>query len=103
MCWFCVAAGVRLAVQWIPGEENDKAYYLSKIIDMDDWKLHPRLFAVLDARWGPHSVDRFATHTHIVCPRFNNWFWCPDTGGIDAFSQSDWSVCNNWCNPPFRL
>jgi hypothetical protein len=82
---------------------NEKADYLSKIVDIDDWKLHPSLFGVLDARWGPHSVDRFATHTNALCPRFNSWYWCPGTGGIDAFCQPDWSESNNWCNPPFRL
>ena len=101
--WFCVASGITLTVQWIPRDLNEKADYLSKIVDIDDWKLHPSLFSVLDARWGPHSVDRFATHTNALCPRFNSWYWCPGTSGLDAFAQPDWLTTNNWCNPPFRL
>ena len=101
--WFCVMSGVTLTVQWIPRDENDRADYLSKIVDIDDWKLHPSLFVLLDARWGTHTVDRFATHSNALCPRFNSWYWCPGTAGIDAFAQPDWSQSNNWCNPPFRL
>jgi hypothetical protein len=30
-------------------------------MDTEDWQLNPRLFAHLQARWGPHTLDRFAS------------------------------------------
>ena len=51
---------IRLEPEWIPRDLNEKADYLSRRIDYDDWKLNPLVFAELDDAWGPHSVDRFA-------------------------------------------
>ena len=47
-------------------------------------------------------MDRFASHTNHLCPRFNSAFYCPGTEAVDAFSQ-DWGGENNWVNPPFGL
>ena len=101
--WLCLSLGVALSVQWIPRTQNEMADYLSKIVDFDDWKLNPRLFQIAEARWGAHSVDRFASHSNNMVALFNSYFWCPGSAGIDAFSQADWSSHNNWCNPPFKL
>ena len=56
----CLHQQIRLEPEWIPREENEFADYLSRIGDVDDWMLNPEVFQELDARWGPHTVDRFA-------------------------------------------
>ena len=58
---------VRLEPDWVPRELNEQADYLSRIIDCNDWYLHPNLFAELHMAWGPHTVDRFAD---CQLPRF---------------------------------
>ena len=34
---FCAEHSIRLEVQWIPRTENEKADYISRLIDFDDW------------------------------------------------------------------
>ena len=54
--------------EWIPREANQQADFISRIVDSDDWSLHPELFARLDAKWGPHTVDRFANYCNTQLP-----------------------------------
>ena len=64
--------------------------------------LNPEHFRELDAPWGPHSVDRFASHRSFQLPRFCSWWWCPGTETVDAFTVS-WEGDNNWLVPPVFL
>jgi hypothetical protein len=48
-------------MEWVPREENAFVDELSKLLIPDDWKLAPKFFNLLEARWGPHSVDLFAS------------------------------------------
>ena len=60
------------------------------------------IFKYLDNLWGPHSSDRFAHDYNAKCKQFFSKFWCPGTGGIDAF-RFTWACTNNWLVPPPRL
>lgn len=66
----------------------------------DDWRLSASSFAALNAKWGPHDVDRFASDTNTLLPRFNSALECPGSEGQNAFSQ-DWSGTRSFCNPPY--
>ena len=35
----CVSSCIRLEPEWIPREENEKANFISRLVDHDDWKL----------------------------------------------------------------
>jgi hypothetical protein len=101
--WLMHSLGAQLQVQWVPREENDKADAVTHWVDPHDWQLDPTIFQQLDAAWGPHTIDRFASHTNHLLPTFNSYMWCPDTAGVDAFAQHDWAAHTNWCHPPFSL
>ncbi|KAK3736777.1 hypothetical protein QZH41_002389 [Actinostola sp. cb2023] len=58
----CLANQIVLSAQWITRSLNDRADALSRFVDTDDWSIHPYVFRVVDARWGPHTIDRFASH-----------------------------------------
>ena len=88
--------------EWIPRELNQQADYLSRIVDYDDWKLNPIVFADLDCLWGPYSVDRFADASNAQLPRFNSRYWNKDTEAVDAFTVN-WAGENNWVCPPVYL
>ena len=45
-----ILSHIRIEPEWIPKEENQQADFLSRIIDRDDWSLHPTLFKMLDAK-----------------------------------------------------
>ena len=93
---------IRLEPEWIPRELNERADYLSRIVDHDDWKLNPIVFAELDRAWGPHTVDRFASFHNCQLPRFNSRCWNPGSEAVDAFTVN-WSGEVNWWCPPIAL
>ena len=48
----CVNSCIRLELEWIPREENEKADFISWLIDHDNWKFNPLVFRELDKKWG---------------------------------------------------
>ena len=96
------ANNIRIEPEWIPRAENELADYLIRITDYDDWSLDHAIFVSIDLRWGPHTVDRFASHYNMQLPRFNSRFWNPGTEAVDAFT-ADWHDENNWLCPPVYL
>ena len=95
----CIQYNIRLEPEWIPREKNELADYISRIVDYDDWQLDPAVFAMLNALWGPYSVDRFASSYNAQLVRFNSRFASHGTEAVDAFTV-DWHGENNWCCPP---
>lgn len=92
-----------IQVSHIRGVDNTEADRLSRIPDQYNWKLHPRLFKMLDRQLGPHTVDRFASGVNTQLPRFNARFWEPYSEGVDALAQQNWGREMNYVNAPFRL
>ncbi|GFO41465.1 reverse transcriptase/ribonuclease h/putative methyltransferase [Plakobranchus ocellatus] len=82
---------------------NTVADGLSRIPGQYEWSMHPCLFQYLDAVWGPHSIDRFASMNTTLCPRYNSLYLDPFTCGVDSLHQSDWATENNFVNAPIRL
>ncbi len=99
---FCFSIGCVLEPVWIPRTNNEIADWASRIIDLDDWRVRPEIFTILDRRFGPHTIDRFADHKNCQLRRFNSRYCVPGTSGVDAFAQ-DWSNENNWLVPPLFL
>ncbi len=95
----CRSNNIQLSVKWICRTENTVADALSRFIDMDDWAISDQLFQILDERWGPHTVDRFATNLNTKLCRFNSRFAAPNCERVDVFSVS-WAQENNWIVAP---
>ncbi|CAI7890318.1 unnamed protein product, partial [Closterium sp. NIES-53] len=85
----CTDNAVRLAIEWIPRDQNTCADELSKLQDHDDYTLKQPWFRLLDRRWGPHSVDLFANAQNTLLPRFFSKVPHPRAEAINAFSK-DW-------------
>jgi hypothetical protein len=96
----CLELGVDATAEWVSRDRNEKADTLSRFADTADWSLDPKLFAKLDKRWGPHTVDRFASFYNTKCARFNSLHFDPRAEACDAFTQV-WSAENNFAFPPF--
>ena len=43
----CFQHGIKLEMAWIPRCENEKADYLSRIVDCDDWQIDPNILIVI--------------------------------------------------------
>jgi hypothetical protein len=85
--------------EYIPGKKNIAADGYSRKKESDTWSVKPFFFGVADAKWGPHSMDRFAApndHQHGLS--FNSRRAAPGSSGVDAFTQ-DWREHNNWVHP----
>jgi hypothetical protein len=68
--WFGLANGMTLSAEWVPREENAFPDELSKLLIPDAWRLAPKFFNLLEARWGPHTVDLFAFRDNAQCKKF---------------------------------
>ena len=86
----------------MPRASNEQADYLSRIVDPDDWSVSLPIFQLLNSRWGPHTVDRFADEHNCLLPRFDSRFWNPLCEAMDTFTRS-WEFENNWLCPPPHL
>ena len=60
------------------------------------------MFRLVDAKWGPQAIDRFASYYNSLLPRFNSKFASPGCTGVDALVQ-DWSGEGNRVCPPVGL
>ena len=58
---FCYNHGINLEIDWVPRSLNDKADYLSKIVDYDYWENVPKIFQLFGQSIGP-SYCRLLRH-----------------------------------------
>lgn len=98
----CVEQKISIDIQWIPRLENEKADFLSNIIDHDDWGVTVTFFDFVNSLFGPFTVDRFANYNNCKLERYNSKFWNPGSEAIDCFTQN-WEHENNWLVPPIYL
>ena len=97
---WCVTEDIALEeVVWVPSESNVEADFESRVVDSDDWRVGLSVFREAERRWGPHTVDRFASEHNTFLPRFNASRWCPGVEAVDAWAEV-WSEENNWAVPP---
>lgn len=93
---------VALDVEWIPRTQNEKADYMSKIIDFEDWKIKQAYFDHVATRWGQCTIDCFANSENRKVSRFYSKWYNPGTLGVDCFSFS-WAGEFCWLVPPISL
>ena len=87
---------------WVPRDQNVRADFLSHASQSrrHDYRLPPLIFARLDRRWGPHTIDRFACaatcqpRSEPFAGRFCNEYFHPAAVWTDAFS-APWADDNN--------
>ena len=98
----CSRHNISMEIEWIPRTENDRADFISRLIDHDDWGVSEALFRWVDAWWGPHEVDWFASTHNAMLPVFYTRYWSPGSAGIDAFTEN-WRGKKGWFVPPICL
>ncbi|KAK1865489.1 hypothetical protein I4F81_008020 [Pyropia yezoensis] len=85
---------------WLSTVANAHADRLSRDRDSSDWGLRRSVFLVLHSRWGPLTIDRFATVLNTHLPRFNCAVANPDAEAVDAYKQHWGGPEHNYTNPP---
>ena len=71
---FCLDHNIAIDIQWIPRAENERADFISHLIDPDDWEISAEFFQYLEVLWGLHTVDCFANYYNYKIPRFFSRF-----------------------------
>lgn len=99
---FALSHDIRILTQWVPRELNTVADYYSKINDTDDFSIDNYSFSILNTKYGPYTFDRFADNSNTKVSRFNSKYHCPNSSGVDAFTEN-WGYENNWICPPISL
>ena len=100
--WVVDSLQVKVLPVYVPSAEN-AADALSRLRDNEDWCLGRSYFQLIEQLWGPHTIDRFASHTSHLLPVYNSYYYDPCSSGVDAFAQGDWGDHNNYANPPWSL
>lgn len=93
---------ISLRVRYIRSAANVWADGLSRRENADDWMLGWKYFEELEQRYGPHTMERFATANNTHLPRFNSEFHSPGSEGVNAMTRH-WAGENNFVNPPWGM
>eukprot|EP00873_Tetraselmis_striata_P045491 jgi/Tetstr1/465755/TSEL_010380.t1 len=96
---------IHLRARYIRSAANIWAGCLSRDLDSDDWQLDPLLFSELESRFGPHSIDRFASALNTLLLRYIAAWLDLTCEAVDSLHlpDADWRRENNWCNAPWPL
>ena len=63
---------VSIITRYIRNGANALANHLNREADNSEcWQLATRIFRYYDKRWGPHSIDRFASFANKKLLRYN--------------------------------
>eukprot|EP00873_Tetraselmis_striata_P038086 jgi/Tetstr1/458350/TSEL_044789.t1 len=97
--------GIHMRARYIRSTANIWADRLRRHLDSDDWQLDPLLFAERESRFGPHSIDRFASALNTLLPRYNAAWLDPTCEAVDSLHlpDADRRRENNLCNAPWPL
>jgi hypothetical protein len=93
------SAGIDLRTRWISTHENDYADALSRGSPHDVLAINDSCWARLQRRFGPHTVDRFASESNARVACFNTEAPTAASAGSQALAQ-DWDGENNYAFPP---
>jgi hypothetical protein len=93
---------IHIRPRYIRSSANMWADALSRELDTEDKQLNPRMFAHLQARWGPHNIDIFASMLNTQLPRVNATWRDQQCEDVDCLHLPDAArQCEaNYCNPP---
>ena len=96
----CYRAQILFIAVHCLGKVNVRADRLSRWKqDHTDIRLNPAVFHQIDQRYGPHSVDLFATRDNALLDRFVSWQPDPSAIAVDAF-MFPMKGENPYCFPP---
>jgi hypothetical protein len=98
----CMSKSIQLFMEWIPRSFNERADYLSKVVDYDDWGISNKLLFMIKNRFGHLSVDWFASEHNAKLVKFYSRFWSPSSSGVDAFTEN-WGFEFGLFVPPISL
>ena len=101
---FLLKRGSWMQARHLAGVLNVRADLASRWTDdRSEWRLSEQAWSLVEATFGPHSVDVMASRRNTMLPRFFSRWIEPDAAEWDALRQ-DWALEDNvYCHPPFIM
>ena len=100
---WCIARDIWLSAQHIPGVQNARADFQSRVFSDDlEWSLHPSIFQRIVGFTYTPNVDLFASRLNHKVHSYVSWHPDPRAVATDAFAIS-WSNQKCYAFPPFSL
>lgn len=100
---WCEDRKLWIFASYIPSKENVEADYASRIVNIDtEWELNDNSFKEINNKFGPFSIDLFASRLNKKCKRFCSRFPNPDATTVDALTIP-WNNEKFYAFPPFAL
>lgn len=100
---WCEERRIWLHASYIASKENVYADTASRITNTDtEWELSPKAFEKISNKFGPFSIDLFATDANKKVNKFCSRFPNPNVFRVDAFTVS-WAREKPYAFPPFAL
>jgi hypothetical protein len=93
---------VRILPVFIPTGENILADAASRFQEIPDWQLQPSVFRAISAKWGPPTIDLFASCASKQTQHFFSWDASNNPEAVDALSQK-WDFTLAYAFPPIPL
>ena len=92
-----------ITAEHIPGVENTLADKASRKINANiEWSLFPKIFSLLEKKFGPFNIDLFASRLNFKNSCYCSWKPDPNAAHIDAF-LTNWNKFKFYAFPPFSL
>lgn len=91
---------LRADAYWLSTVANEHADRLSRDRYRTYWRLRRSVILVLQSRWGPFTVDRFATVVETQLERFNSVVANPGADAVDAYRQPWGGMEHSYVNSP---
>ena len=96
---FCSRFNIKLITQWISREQNELAYYYSRIKETDNWLVDHDSCGFINNFYKSFTADSFANNLKQKLKCFKSKFYCPGTSHVNEFTD-DMKNDLNWPCPP---
>jgi hypothetical protein len=100
---FCLRTNTRLQLSYVPSAFNPADAPSRRLISQLEWRISPTYFQRLEKKWGPHSIDMFASHLNRQTPRYVSWKPEPTAWATDAMSLNWNHLGHLYLCPPWNL
>lgn len=100
---WCLRTGTRIRITYVPSAFNPADAPSRQLTGQLEWRISSPFFDLMDRKWGPHTVDLFASPDNHQLRRYMTWKPTSGAIGHDAL-QHHWRTLGNvYLCPPWNL
>jgi hypothetical protein len=100
---FCLQTKTRIHLSYIPSPFNPADAPSRRKTTQLEWRIASAYFKRLSKKWGPHSIDMFASQSNHLLSNYVSWEPDPAAFATDAMSFSCKNLGRLYLCPPWNL